>query len=235
MKLKSFGCSFIFGTDLHDDGQGTGWAKPSQHSWPALLAQHLDYDYECYARPGSGNLQIWENIVDQISTDSTDCLYVIGWTWIDRFDYISNTTSHRHHCLRYSTKWRTIMPVDQDEVANMYYKELHSEHLDKLKSITYIFSSVDLLLSKNIKFIMTSQDSLILDKSWNVTPGMEYMQDKIQPYISSFKDCNFLDYSRNNGHPISPTSHPLEAAHRDAADLVIGNLNYYIKGNNNGC
>jgi hypothetical protein len=235
MKLKSFGCSLMFGTDLHDDGQGTGWATPSQHSWPALLAKHLGYEYECYARPGSGNLQIWENIADQTSSNNSQSLYVIGWTWIDRFDYISDATVHRHHCRKQRTKWRTVMPIDQDSVAEMYYKELHSEHLDKLKSITYIFAAVNLLQSKNIPFIMTSLDDLILDTRWNISPGMISMQNIIHPLISSFQGQTFLRYSQERGHSISATMHPLESAHRDVADLVINNLQDYIKGEYDAC
>ena len=65
MKLKSFGCSFIYGTDLADDGRGFIAATPSRLTWPALLAQNLDYSYECYARPGCGNLRILEKILNQ--------------------------------------------------------------------------------------------------------------------------------------------------------------------------
>ena len=66
MTLKSFGCSFIFGSDLADDGRDGPYATPSQLTWPALLAQHLGRDYQCYARPGSGNLQILNTILNQI-------------------------------------------------------------------------------------------------------------------------------------------------------------------------
>ena len=64
MKLKSFGCSFIFGSELHDDGYGGPHATPSQHTWPALLAKDLGYDYQCYARPGSGNLRILNEVLN---------------------------------------------------------------------------------------------------------------------------------------------------------------------------
>ena len=62
MKLKSFGCSFIFGSELAYDGRDSPYATPSQLTWPAHLAQHLNYNYQCYARPGAGNLQILEQI-----------------------------------------------------------------------------------------------------------------------------------------------------------------------------
>ena len=66
MKLKSFGCSFIWGSDLPDDGRNLPRATASRLTWPALLAQDLEYEYECHARPGAGNLQITERLLNQI-------------------------------------------------------------------------------------------------------------------------------------------------------------------------
>jgi len=230
MKLKSFGCSFVYGTDLHDDGRDLPRSTPSKHTWPALLAQHLGHAYECYARPGSGNLQIWENIVNQITTQES-ALYVIGWTWIDRFDYIHENAPNWFN----GTRWKTIMPIDQDITAEMYYRDIHSEHLDKMQSLIYVKSAIDLLLENKCQFIMTLMDNLLLDQRWNISSGMLPMQRYVEPYFSSFAGQNFVDYSRDRGHPISTTMHPLESAHRDVADYVIDNLDYYIKGNNNVC
>ena len=89
MKLTSYGDSFIFGTDLADaemipNTPGT----PSQHTWPALLARHLEYQYRCRAYPGCGNLLVAERIfldINQLAQEKP--IVVVGWTWIDRFDY----------------------------------------------------------------------------------------------------------------------------------------------------
>jgi len=62
MIIKSFGCSFIFGNELTDDGRDTLYATSSKFTWPALLAKHYDFEYCTYARPGSGNLQILERL-----------------------------------------------------------------------------------------------------------------------------------------------------------------------------
>lgn len=237
MKLKSFGCSFIFGTDLHDDGRDLPYATFSRHTWPALLAQHLGYVYECYAEPGAGNLQIWENIANAIASKE-HALYVIGWTWIDRFDYIEDhgiRSPARSPRWLGRTPWKTIMPIDQDSTAEIYYRELHSEHLDKMKSLLYVKSAIDLLVQNRCQFIMTSMDDLLLDQRWNFSQGMLPMQEFVRPYLSSFNGQTFLEHSRTNGHEISATLHPLESAHRDAADLLINNLQDYIKGEYNAC
>ena len=228
MKLKSFGCSFIFGTDLHDDGRHLPYATPSQHTWPALLSKSLGYEYQCFARPGAGNLQIWENIVNQVATQEP-ALYIIGWTWIDRFDYIRENAPNWFN----GTRWKTIMPIDQDHIAEIYYRELHSEHLDKMKSLIYVKSAIDLLVQNQCKFIMTSMDNLLLDQRWNFSPGMLSIQDFVRPYVSSFNGRTFLEFSRSSGHPISATQHPLESAHQAAADLVIADLANFTKGKHN--
>lgn len=225
MKLKSFGCSLIFGTDLHDDGRDGTWATPSQFSWPALIAKELGYSYECYARPGAGNLQTWEKVINSL-TDPSPSLYVIGWTWIDRFDYIRADSTPWPGG---GARWSTIMPIDTDNLAKIYYRDLHSEHRDKLVSIQCIKSLIDLLKIHGHRFIMTYMDSLVLDQKWNTSPGLIYLQNEIESYLSNFNGKNFVDYSRDRGHEISATMHPLESAHEDAARLVLNNLDRYIK------
>lgn len=234
MKLKSFGCSLIFGTDLHDDGRDGSWATPSGFSWPALLAQHLGYEYHCWARPGAGNLQILDRLLNVLAAPD-DSLFVIGWTWVDRFDYVSDRADPWAMTQKEYTKWSTIMPIDDTNEAGFYYKHLHTETRDKLTSLIYIKTALDILLQTNQPFIMTSLDPLIFDEKYNCSPGMKHLQDYIRPYISHFQGKNFVDYSQDRGHPISATMHPLESAHRDVADLVINDLQDYIKGEYNVC
>ena len=135
MKLKSFGCSFIFGTDLDDDGRAA-----SNLTWPAQIAKKLNYQYECYARPGAGNLQIMEQVLNQCE-DPEPVMFVIGWTWIDRFDYYNAHWNPQQSL----SPWQTIMPIDQDTLANTYYRDLHSEYRDKLTNLTYIKLVLDTL------------------------------------------------------------------------------------------
>ena len=137
MDIKSFGCSFIFGSELADQFEST----PSRSTWPALLANHLNVGYQSYARPGIGNLQIAEQILNHLSP----ALYIIGWTWIDRFDYADSK----------SAQWHTILPVDTDPIAHHYYRDLHSQYRDKLTTLMNIKLVIDTLKQKDYPFIMT--------------------------------------------------------------------------------
>jgi hypothetical protein len=216
MRLKSFGCSFIFGSELSDTENNFPYATPSQLTWPAHLSQYLARDYQCYARPGAGNLQILEQILNQTSDSSNADLFVIGWTWIDRFDYypVNPTTPSK-------SPWRTIMPIDTDEVAKIYYRDLHSEYRDKFTCLSYIRLAIDVLKEKNIPFIMTYMDELLFDQRWHTSPAVIDLQAYIQPYMTKFEDQTFLEWSRANGYLETAAWHPLDQAHKAAGDYMI--------------
>jgi len=214
MKLKSFGCSFIFGTDLSDC---YSVPKGSQLTWPALLAQYLERPYECHAIPGSGNLQILESVLNQIPGSTSLDLFVIGWTWIDRFDYYDSGWNPGQK----RTPWNTIMPIDENDLARTYYRSLHSEYRDKFTCLNYVKLAMDTLNQQGIPFIMTFMDELMFDQRWHVTPGVQLLQDHARSRMTDFQGRSFLDWSRNNGFAESATGHPLEKAHQAAADYMI--------------
>jgi hypothetical protein len=209
MLLKSFGCSFIFGNDLPDDGRDLPKSTPSRLTWPALLAKHHGYQYQCYARPGSGNLQIAETVLNQLQ-NIEPAVYVIGWTWIDRFDYNSPIND----------RWNTLMPVDTSDQAKLYYKHLHSQYRDKLTTLIHIKTVLDALQAVNAKFIMTYMDALIFETQWHCSPAVSYLQNSIRDSMTDFESKTFLEFSRSHDFPISDTWHPLESAHQAGFELI---------------
>jgi hypothetical protein len=216
MNLKSFGCSFIFGSELSDDGRNGQYATGSRLTWPAHVAEHLGYEYFTYARPGAGNLQIAERALTHLATNEQS-FFVIGWTYIDRFDYVSVNNPNKWPGM----PWSTLMPIDTDAVAKTYYRDLHSEIRDKLATLMSIRVVIDTLKQKNCSFIMTYMDELILDQRWNTTPAITDLQDYIRPHMTTFEGQNFQQWSKKNGHPITAIGHPLESAHRAAGELMF--------------
>lgn len=209
MDIKSFGCSFIFGTELSDDGFGGPYATPSQLTWPALYAKQLGYGYQCYARPGSGNLQIAEKVLSQ-STNLESALYIVGWTWIDRFDYTNSEND----------KWQTIMPIDETSLAKTYYRDLHSQYRDKLTTLMSMRLVIDTLKQKGHPFIMTYMDELIFETQWHTTGAVLELQDYVRPHMTRFEGKSFLEWSRSKGYPETKKWHPLEQAHEAAANYM---------------
>lgn len=218
MRLKSFGCSFIFGTDLGDEYTDTTLPlRPSQKTWPALLAKKLSYEYRCYAKPGSGNLQILDQVLNQVTSSNSQDFFIIGWTWIDRFDYYDNN----FHPSKKVSPWSTILPIDKNQVAKNYFKTLHSEYRDKLCSLVYVKTAIDILREKQIPFIMTYMDPLMFNQDWNLNFGILELQRSINPCMTTFDGMNFLEWSRKNQYPESDFWHPLDQAHCAAADYMI--------------
>jgi hypothetical protein len=80
---------------------------------------------------------------------------------------------------------------------------------------------VDTLTQKNIPFLMTYMDHLMLDQTWHITPAVTDLQDYIRPYMNTFEGKNFLEWSRHYGFPEGNTSHPLEQAHQAASEQMI--------------
>ena len=209
MKLKSFGCSFIYGSELIDDPY---IYKYSGLTWPAILAKRLGYDYECHARPGSGNLQIAERVLNECDKNDS-AVYIIDWTWIDRFDFIKSQDPWQ--------PWGTLRPSSTEKHAEYYYKNLHSEYRDKLTTLISVKTVINILLEKGIKFIMTYEDDLIFDQSWHASSAVKELQKAVSKHMTTFEGLGFLSWSRENNYTISEAWHPLEQAHRAAADHMI--------------
>jgi len=216
MKLKSFGCSFIYGNDLKDDNRDGGFSTPSQHTWPALIAKQLQIPYACFAKPGSGNLHVLNQVLTHAAIDSADTVYVIGWTWSDRFDYVEADPDPR-----WRDDWRTVCPVATGPIAEHYYRHLHSELRDKLTTLIHISLAIDVLTQNSIPFVMTYMDDIIMDRQWHVPLSVSSLQDRVRPHLHNFEGQTFLDWSRQHGFEISATLHPLEPAHAAAADHML--------------
>jgi hypothetical protein len=218
MELKSFGCSFIFGSDLSDccDPVPKYYPFTSNLTWPAILSSQLGYNYQCYARPGAGNLAISDIILNHLDNNS---LYVIGWTWIDRFDYNDSPINNFKSGIIWKN-WKTLRPSIESDLAKTYYQGLHSEYRDKLTSLLSIKTVIDVLKQKELPFIMTYMDELLFDRTYNTTPAIVTLQDYIKPYMTTFEGKTFLAWSRSHGYPESAGWHPLEQAHAAAAEIM---------------
>jgi hypothetical protein len=200
MKLTSHGCSFIYGCEL----------SSLSSSWPALIAKKLGYQHDCFAVPGSGNLQIMESVLLHAATSD---LCLINWTWIDRFDYVNARDE----------KWQTIRPSSDDNHAAYYFRHLHAQYRDVLTNLVYISAAIEFLQQHQTPFVMTYMDDLLLEPlrpDYHPSGAVMFLQKKIRPYLQNFNGSNFLDWSRLHSFPVSDLWHPLEAAHEAAAELM---------------
>lgn len=208
MKLKSFGCSFIFGNELTDEKNPTG---VSQLTWPAHLAKDLGYQYQCYAQPGCGNLYILNQIISQAALQEP-AIFVINWTWLPRFDYIDINIEPE--------TWNTFVPADTSKRGKLYYTVFQSQTRDKLTTLIYVKTAIDLLTQKGYKFIMTYMDELMFENIWHTNSAIADLQTYVKPHMTTFDGTNFLDWSRTHGYPVSKYWHPLDQAHVAAFEYI---------------
>jgi hypothetical protein len=214
MKIVSCGDSFFYGTDLADQEEKK--IPPdghSKHTWPAVISSTIEAEYCCYACPGVGNFQILQQIIQAYHDHGDTATYFINWTWIDRFDYVSTQDE----------KWHTVRPsLDNPRVDEFYYRNFHSELADKFHSLVYISQAQEIL--KTARYVMTYMDYLLLDQRWHAPNYIVYLQHRVRSNLKNFNGKNFLDWSRDCGYAISEKWHPLEQAHKHAAEHWLTHL-----------
>lgn len=207
--IKSFGCSFVYGSEL--DGNEFDHC-PASTSWPALIAEKLNLNYNCYASPGQGNFKIYCDILAH-SYNNDESIYLINWTWIDRFDYVN----HQEH-------WNTLRPSESSYEGKFYYKHLHSQFCDIISTASYIVSAAEHLKSLNCPYVMTYMDYNLLtpiNPNWHDPRYFEILQEKLGKILTNFDNKNFLDWSQEHNFAISKDWHPLEEAHQAAAEYWL--------------
>lgn len=228
MKLKSFGCSFVYGNDLADTIMLSGQrARPSSSTYPALIAKAKDLDYCCHARPGAGNFEIANRVIAELD-DADNAMFVINWTWIERFSYIDNTKEIINRPFN-PLEWKSITPVDRDHIADAYYKHMHTQLRDKIETLSCIKLVIDCLQANNLAFIMTWTDLLMWETQWHCPQSVAWLQSHVRPWLGDFQSQGFYDWSKTNGFALGPTAHPLETAHRAAADMILDQWDQYCK------
>jgi len=214
-RIRSFGDSFTFGTDLSDcDGTGDS-TKASQLTWPALVSKELGLEYVTNSMGGTGNLVL---VFGAMCLPQKTDFVMINWTYVDRLDNMDDFT--------------TILPGDDTEKSNYYYKHIHSQRSDIMNNLCYIYSTHQYLKSRNIPFMSTIMDRLVLetDREHSATYNM---QEDIKKDLTWFPgEQTFLEWSRSNNYPESEGCHPLEEAHARAAEIMLpiveSKINTYI-------
>lgn len=146
-----------------------------------------------------------------------ESFFVVQWTFIDRFDY---SDPQGWHFNQGQNDFLTLRPGDQSMQAEFYFQHLHSEFRDKLSTLIYIKTALDLLKEKNCKFLMTCLDNLVWSNVYHSSPALEHWQKSIIPELRLFAGMDFLTWSRSKNFAVGKTGHPTEDAHKAACELM---------------
>jgi hypothetical protein len=154
-----------------------------------------------------------QKVLEQIS-DTQSSVFVINWSWLDRFDYVHPVDE----------TFLTLRPDGDSLLHKVYFRDFYSQYHTMLTNTSWIACVIAMLQEKNIKFVMTCMDQILTETvqpTWHDPRSVTLLQDYIGPHISWFEDQTFLEWSRSHGYEESEAWHPLEAAHQAAADYMI--------------
>lgn len=211
-RIVSFGDSFVWGTELQNNPDGT-------KAWAGIAAQQLDADYKTLAIPGCGNENISRQVLSYFSQNPhNNCLAVINWTWALRWDfYIVNTES-----------WVTLGPtcvparleqhLSQDEAQRLvnFYQDYTGKSIlwDRYRTLQTMYMIQQYLKSNNIRNIQTYMDYELFGTAFHAPDYIQALQSLVQPELTNFDGLNFVDWSKKNKFEVTdPGLHPLEDAH----------------------
>jgi len=219
-KIVSFGDSFVFGSELQNNDNGS-------KSWIGLAAQQLGVDYETLAVPGCGNENISRQILTYFSTNPSDnVLAVINWTWGARWDFyipgIETWTTLGLSCV--PSKLAPLVGLEEATKVLEFYNKYpgYSTLWDKWRTLQTIYSSQQYLKSLNVHTIQTYMDSEMWDTTWHAPDYVITLQNLTRDSLENFEGQTFLDWSRGHGFTVTePGLHPLEDAHAAACELWI--------------
>lgn len=217
-KVVAIGDSFTRGDELADCQlhNTNDFSAYSRKTWPALVANNLQVDYDCIATGGRGNQWIsWQ--VSRLLHRLENHLVIINWSWFARFDYIDAETD----------TWKTTHPRHEDKLDHYFYRNYDSDIWNLHRNLQQMHSTIALLQQNKINFLMTCLDPLLHTKSFGETPAHKTwqdvttsLQDQVLHYILNFYGYTFLEWAKHKNFEIGPGGHPLENAHTEAAKYI---------------
>jgi hypothetical protein len=253
------GDSFIWGIDL-SDLQHCGVGGHSQSTWPALLAQCCNSQYVCTATPGGSNDTIVRNIIKTCEElKNQDIQVIVQWTFPWRFGFrfvdpvqwynfdiqvitgedFKDTQAYEFH--------QTLNKFGIPKFTEQFYRTIGTtEYWPVYSTIKEILLLQGYLKSKNINYIFTAVDNVIFENSTISTPADTYVKNlydqidwsywywfpgSIEEYETT-TPRGFYQWALENKYNKGKTGHPLEDAHRDAAELIKEKFNELVKKSN---
>ena len=217
-KIVSFGDSFVFGSELADNEDGS-------KSWIGQAARNLGATYETHAVPGCGNDHIARQIYSHFGAKSADgTLAVINWTWCQRWDFyiVEHETWITLGPTCVPEKLKDLVSQTQAEDLIEFYQDRANSSLlwNKFRNLQTIWAVQGYLERRGVRSVQTYMDYHLFDQSCHAPDYVQELQGLLRPNLELFEGRNFVDWSRTLGFAVTdPGWHPLEEAHKAACNL----------------
>ena len=250
--LVAGGDSFVFGTELDDQVRGIY----SKSTFPALLAKTSGMHYSCVAVPGASNSEISRHVVNYCETHKDiPKAVLVSWTFPNRYEFnfadtgwtsINVWNLQDEDTIKQQIKTYSQKTIDDQVKTNNslktsgnyrfideFYKRVGAtefwEIFTSLKEIVYLQNYLDI---NQIPYLFTFADNSLLfnytiDKKLVDIESL-YGQTNLDKFYMFPNSKGFYQWALENKYPIGAT-HPLEAAHADAAILMRDKFNEMVK------
>ena len=248
MILVSGGDSFVWGLELADCAHLNPGGY-SQKTFPALLAQGMDY--HCAAYPGNANNAISRSVMTACER-LKDVAVLVNWTFLQRYDFRFNYYTHKgtspwysihSHCSTNEPFNNISNPDLVKDFAKMFYKHVgNNEYYELYSTLKEILFLQLYLKSKNIPYLFTTADNSYYNhKNYlrSKDTELESLYNQITwndwYFFPSGKEANetqsprgFYQWALENKYTVGSGGHPVEQAHADAAELIKDKFNELV-------
>jgi len=247
--LIAGGDSFTFGSELQGCYDENNVEVASPNSYASLIASEAKLDYQCVAFPGHSNDAISRTVIDTCNNTQDIELVIVCWTFPGRYEFLFNDeleqisawntlTSEReiksqfkyqndivlqHHIDKFNrdeerglngfarTFFGHVGLSKRYETYNYLSNIVNLQNYLKLNNIPYLFLSVDQSIEECKYWCSEGSNKRLLNQidlsNWFWFPG----------------NLGFYTWSLENKFPFG-TTHPLEPAHSEAAELIYEHL-----------
>lgn len=204
-KIVSFGCSLVFGDELKDCNTNRVPRIYSKKTFPALIAEHCNKEYECQAISGGSNDRIERLLNDYLMTNENEKIgVVIGWTALQRREY----NKDGEYFVLQPDKKEKLHPVlskaHKTIVESYFFDDLLQELYQK------IYRTQNMLQNLDIPYVMVNM------MQWNEQRKNFEVLDLVDLYHQSF-----LAWAYTHKYPTGKLLHPLEEAHLDFFNKLV--------------
>lgn len=136
-RLIAGGDSYVWGSEMADGNN----EQFSKFTWPALLADYLQAEYNCVAYYGDSNTAIARRVMNHCQKFKHDiALVVVQWTFGDRFEF-----RMRYDTNQFDSPWYSISPwtveTEMSNLAKTFQNEnqeifdYHVKHIQKAQQL----------------------------------------------------------------------------------------------------
>ena len=224
----------------------------SNLTYTALIAKELGVEYVCAAFPGHSNSAIRRTTMDMCEQHQDIDLVIVMWTFPNRYEFRFNDkweqitvwSADDHVEVRIKKEFKNennlvfnehlarlqrARDLGITDFAKNFYRHVgHTEFWECYTSLTEILMLSNYLKLRNIPYVFTLADSCILHNQRH-TKDQSYKN-----LLRQINDMNWFLFPHNKGFynwaqdekfPFG-TTHPLEEAHIEAANLIYEHIRH---------